>query len=318
MLKIMLSRSSISLGLCLAFNSAIFAAESPPTINSTTETLLDRIVPASPEVIKEFESAGMREVRQHKLTDSDRIKISQALAVLPPLHRSVLAERLVSISFIDGIAGEGTALTAPSRRKGKYSITFRSSIINESLTEFLTTKERRLFTTAASGPIVTVTADGLDALPFAFLHESTHIVDNVVGIKTNADHPLIIDEWMTNHDLKMPYAGSIISTTNFRGGSKIPIEDAEAVYDALAMSPFVSLYSTAAASEDIAELLAWYQEQEINNASFVIAITDSNGRTLKRYEPLSFPLVKKRFPQVKQLLDARESGRAISAALNPQ
>jgi len=287
---------------CSAFVIPAFAQDTPLPSDTATDELMRRVLPATPEVIKEFEDAGMSGVRAHQLTDDERSKIAHALSSLPSLHRTILADRLERLSFLDGIAGEGTALTAPSGKDDAYSITFRASVINESLTEFLTTKEQRLFTSFDGSPKIAVSADGLDALTFAFLHESTHIVDNVIGIKTNPQNPLIVNQWKSLKTLKMPYANSIISNTTFRGAGKIPIEQAPSVYDALASSPFVTLYSTAAASEDIAELVAWYQERKIAKATLVIEIIGADAKVLRRYEPLKFPLVVARYAQVKKLL----------------
>jgi len=287
--------------LVAPFNT-VFANEAPRHSDETINTLLDRLAPAPSEVIKEFEGAGMTGVRTHLLSSAERARVAKALAALPVLHRRILAERLDSLSFVDGVSGAGTGLTAPSGKNGNYSITFRASLINESLTDFLTNKERRLFTSGEGGPSIKVSAPGMDALTFALLHESTHVVDDAIGITHNLDHPLIVNEWHTSHELKLPFANSMISATPFRGGATIPMDKAQSVYDALALSPFVSLYATASASEDIAELVAWYQMSRTHGAGFMIQIDDAQGKNIKRYEPLTFPLVRARFRNVKELL----------------
>lgn len=298
-------RLSVCLCSMVAPFHAAFANEAPRRLDDSMKTLMGRVAPASPEVMKEFESAGMTGVQPHALTNSERAKIAKALAALPALHRAVLAERLDRLSFVDGVPGAGTGLTAPSGKEATYSITFRASIIKESLTDFLTAKERRLFTSEEGGPSITISAPGMDALTFALLHESTHVVDNAIGITNNLEHPLIVNEWRTSHELKLPFANSMISATPFRGSAKIHIDSAESVYDALAQSPFVSLYATASASEDIAELVAWYQMSRIHGARFIIQIDDAQGKNIKRYEPLTSPLVKARFGNVKELLSVR-------------
>lgn len=295
-------RFSVCLCSLVAPYHAAFANEAPGRLDESAKTLMGRVAPASPEVIQEFESAGMTGVQTHALTSSERARVAKALAALPALHRAILTERLDRLSFVDGISGAGTGLTAPSGKEATYSITFRASIIKESLTHFLTAKERRLFTSEDGGPSITISAPGMDALTFALLHESTHVVDNAIGITNNLEHPLVVNEWHTSHDLKPPFANSMISGTPFRGSAKLPIDNAESVYDALALSPFVSLYATASASEDIAELVAWYQMSRIHGSGFVIQIDDAQGKNIKRYEPLTFPLVKARFGNVKELL----------------
>jgi len=292
--------------------SAVFASEISLPIDEKTKALLGRIGPPSPKVIREFEQAGMREVRNHEITQEERAKIGYALASLPELHREILLEHLDRLSFLDGIPGEGTGLTAPGEQGGHYTITFRASIIDESLSQYLTTKERRLFTSVEGGPKVTITASSLDALPFVFLHESTHVVDNTFGIKRNSTHPLISNIWADTRTLQPPYAASVLTTTAFRGGATIPTEDAPKVYDALAASPFLSLYSTAAASEDIAELVAWYEELKLRNANLVIEVSTAQGSTIKKYRPLEFPLVVERYRAVQELLSMRSGSVARS------
>lgn len=281
--------------------SAVFASEISLPIDDKTKVLLGRIGPPSQKVIQEFEKAGMVHVRNHEITQAERLKIGSVLASLPEVYRDILVEHLDRLSFLDGIPGEGTGLTAPADKDGDYTITFRASIIDESLSQYLTTKERRLFKSVDGGPNVTITADGLDALPFAFLHESTHVVDNTFGIKRNSSHPLISGIWEDTHRLKPAYAQSVLASTAFRGGAKIPAEQAQAVYDAMVISPFVSLYSTAAASEDIAELVAWYVESKRCGVNLVIQVS-SEGGAVKRFEPLKSTLVVERFLQVQKFL----------------
>ena len=47
--------------------------------------------------------------------------------------------------------------------------------------------------------------------------------------------------------------------TYFWGESPLGFGPAVSVYDALAQTPFVSLYSTASEHEDLAELVAWHE-----------------------------------------------------------
>jgi hypothetical protein len=291
---------------------AVFASEIPIPFDEKTKVLLGRIGPPSKKVIQEFEQAGMKGIRYHEVTDAERAKIGAALASLPDLHQRILFEHLDRLSFLDGMPGEGTALTAPSGNVGSYSITLRASIIDESLSDFLTAKERRLFSAVKDGPEVTVTAEGQNALPFILLHESTHVVDNSFGIRRGLSHPLIVQIWKGSHDLKEPYSSSLVASTGFRGQSKIPVDHAQSIYDAMEKSPFVSLYSTAAASEDIAELVAWYQEGQYFNAGVVIEISTAQGKTIKRYKPLEFPRVVERYEAVKKLLSMPSSAMAKS------
>ena len=104
----------------------------------------------------------------------------------------------------------------------------------------------------------------------------------------------------------------IAATTYFRGGRPLGIRQAANVYDALAHTPFVSLYATASAQEDFAELVAWRQILKQHHGDLVIAVNDARGKTLRRWEPLTFPEVQKRFADVDKLSLSQEPCSALS------
>jgi len=74
------------------------------------------------------------------------------------------------------------------------------------------------------------------------------------------------------------------------------------VYDSLAQSPFVSLYSTASEQEDFSELVAWRDVMQQHSGNLIIEMADADGKILRRWEPLTFPGVQKRFADVDDLL----------------
>jgi hypothetical protein len=80
------------------------------------------------------------------------------------------------------------------------------------------------------------------------------------------------------------------------------MSEAIAVYNALTRSPFVSLYATASASEDFAELVAWHEILRQHDGDLVIEIDDVHGRALQCYKPLWHPEVTQRFSAVDRLL----------------
>ena len=160
------------------------AAAQEPVRGGETDVaaLMERVGAPSPGAVAEFKSAGMEEVRAHALTAAERAKVESVLASLPELNRRVLEKRLHSLAFVDGIPGEGTGLTSPFGKTGRYDITLRASILEEPLTTFLTTKEQRVFREDGSGTAVTVAGTGTDAVTYVLLHESTHVTDFVCGI----------------------------------------------------------------------------------------------------------------------------------------
>lgn len=262
--------------------------------------LESRIGAPSADVIARFESAGMRAVRPHVLDAAERARVAAALAALPVLHRDILDRHLRSLAFVDGIPGLGTGLTA-RLPDGRYDITLRASLLDQSLEAFLTDKERNVFAADDSGASVVVRAEG-DALGYVLLHEATHVVDGALGLSTRRNGPFTSGIWIDRITLAPRLAASPAAETTFRRAPRLPAGRAGAVYDALAQSPFVSLYASAAAPEDLAELVTWRDLSQRHGATLAIEIVDAGGATLKRYEPLAFPGVQARMELVDRLL----------------
>ena len=72
-------------------------------------------------------------------------------------------------------------------------------------------------------------------------------------------------------------ASSAAAETFFRGGQKVEVGWAQAVYDSLTPTPFVSLYATANARKDFAELVAWHEILRQLDADLVIEVDDASG-----------------------------------------
>jgi hypothetical protein len=300
------------LGVALVPLAHATAQDSPQSEAAGVEALMTRVGPPSQVAVDEFKNAGMEEVRPHVLTAPERAKVEVALASLPALNRYVLGKRLHSLAFVDGIPGEGTGLTSPDAKTGLYDITLRTSILDEQLTAFLTTKERRVFADDGSGITVTVKGTGTDALTYVLLHESTHVVDKSCGITADLHSPFVAGIWTSQKEMAPGLASSVAATTYFRGGHPIGVGRAATVYDALAKTPFVSLYATATDQEDLAELVAWREILKQHHGGLVVAVNGARGKTLRRWKPLTFPEVKRRFADVDRLLASPESCSGLS------
>ena len=270
-------------------------------VDETTTTLIERVGEPAQDDIETFKKAGMQDVTPHVLTGEERMAVEAALASLPSFNKHVLEQHLNKLAFVDGIPGEGTGLTSPSIRKGLSNITLRASVINESLTTFLTKKETRVYKPDGSGLTISVTATGTNALSYVLLHESTHVVDVTCGVTTNPRSKFVQRIW-TGHSTLAPSIAAITPKTYFRGADQLPIAKASDVYDALALTPFVSLYATASRQEDLAELVAWYEIYTQDGGNLIIAMKDAGRKTVQEWHPLSFPRVWERFADVEKLL----------------
>lgn len=125
-------------------------AQGPPPNASVRidpgSSLESRVGEADPSVMKMFADAGMPAPSAHVLTDAERRALARAFTTLPPVHQRVLRERLRRISFLDGMPN--TALTStvdPDAATPVYDLTIRAGVLHESVSEFLTNKERTCF-----------------------------------------------------------------------------------------------------------------------------------------------------------------------------
>jgi hypothetical protein len=292
--------------LCVA---TLVAASTPTAAQSASDSLRSRIAPPDEVVLNAYADSGVNPT-PHELTDAEWAKVDAALQRLPELHRRVLQDHLRRLSFVNVPPGGGNALTRdvdPKSPHKQFDITLRAGLLDETLTEFLNGKERGVFEADASGQTVTLEAGETSALVYILLHETTHAVDATLGVTTDPRGPFTNGVWLDRSRLAPAYDKSPINATTFRRGPKTPAGKAQALYQALGRTPFVSLYATAAAPEDLAELVAWQQLSTRPEQTLAILVKDAHGKIVYRYEPLASPLVRRRFAAVKQLL-ARKLG----------
>jgi hypothetical protein len=296
-------RSKIALILGLVLLSGLRLNAGQTAAKQTVEVLplMERIGQPSEGEIKTFRDAGMEDVKPHTLTAAERAKVLAAISSLPPLNRDALSKHLERVAFVDGIPGEGTGLTSPGSREGLYDLTFRAGIIDESLSSFLTTKERRVFADDGSEVKVAVTGTGADALTYVLLHESSHVLDGACGIVKT--FPNAFDEgiWAASHVMTPELEQTLAAKTYFHGGPRLALERAPEVYNSLSKTPFVSLYATSSEREDFAELVAWRELEKRYGGSLTIDVKNSRTNTDEEWHPLTFPAVQERFAKVDEL-----------------
>jgi len=267
--------------------------------------LAARVVDASAEVIRNFQEAGMSP-RQHQLTTQERDRINAAFAQLPPLHKRVLASHLRSVSFLDDMPN--TALTStinPGDSFLLFDITFRAGILKQNLSEWITEKERTCFDIAGSGLTVSIDAGRLDAIAYVLMHETTHVVDGSLVITPGrkatlvAPNTFVSGVWTDRTVIASPFQNGWLDSIRFRRGRVISIQLADSVYNALARTPFVSLYSTSSWHEDLAEFISVYDLTQIRKQPFRIVLHDGN-HILFSYEPMKSGLVRKRIRYIRR------------------
>ena len=266
----------------------------------------ERDTPGS--VFKLFREDGHTPPVPHKLTDAERKKLTSAFADMPPLHQQILRDRLVGVSFLDGMPN--TALTStlnPDDSYPVFHITIRAAILNQSASDWLTEKERTIFDGAGSPLSVSVEAGRRDALSYILLHEATHVVDfclNVVPHELRGEKKFSPATafsrgvWIDRITPETEFRDPLRQQARFYGTNKLPVSQAVAVYEALQRTPFVSLYGGTNWHDDIAEYLAVYHWTHALRQPFRLVVRDGRKAVL-RYEPMKSKLVLRRADQMK-------------------
>ena len=293
--------------ILLFFTIIIFSSISAQTNSNEIDRFYkNRITEAPGSVFEKFIDAGMQPTN-HELTEAEHEKVAKAFSLLPPLHIKILKENLHSISFVDNMPN--TALTSPIASADsikKFNITFRAGILNETISEWATLKERSLYDTATKPSLeIQIDAGNLDAFVYVLLHEATHVVDAVLKLTPDANE----DENLVQHTLytknlwrlfncpMTKFTNPILENIRFRSGKVQPITSAQETYSELEKTPFVSLYGMASWYEDIAELVTIYHLTNKLSQPFVIYIKE-NGGIKSKFEPMKNKLVKKRLKQL--------------------
>lgn len=277
----------------------------------TAATLRARIGPPHDDTVKAYVAAGATETKPHVLTDREWKWVERAIADLPAQYRQVLERRLGRLSFIDAPSSMGTALTRTfdgPNGEPMSDITIRAEVLEQSLSDFLTQKEALVFYEDGSGYSVRVSAGRMSALSYILLHETAHVMDRAFDITQKSTPFGTI--WTDYRRLAQPYAADPISQTTYRRQPKLPASQAPTLYRALGQAPFVSLYSTASAGEDFAELLAWRELSARFETSLKIQVLDGRGVEVVSVEPLKSPAVRARLEAAQAAL-AKASAAAL-------
>lgn len=302
-------------GLVVTVAPAAHTQTPPPPTTSVyidpASPLETRVGETDPSVLQMFADAGMPTPRAHVLTDAERQSLARAFTTLPPVHQRVLRERLRRISFLDGMPN--TALTSTVETEAAtpaYDLTIRAGVLHESVSEFLTNKERTCFDFSGSTRTVVVEAGALEAIVYVLLHEATHMVDGALGL-TPADGTrpaaesdlLTTGVWTDRLTVASAYAHPLLDGLMYRrGGRPVAVSEAHTVYGALQRTPFASLYASANWHDDVAELVAWHHLTSRMEQPYRIVVREGDKEVLV-YEPMASPLVQRRLRLLTPMYD---------------
>lgn len=298
-------KSLSKLSKCLIFLLLTMAVRAQKATFSEDFKLTDVERPAPESVFAKFRNAGMNPTN-HELTRSEKSKVEKAFAMLPPLHQKILSRHLHSISFMDNMPN--TALTSPVETSGDekmFNITFRAGILDETISEWATWKEKTCYDYSKNeGYELVIDAGTLDAIVYLLLHEATHIVDLVLDITPYSENndalvaPTAFTQnvWQKMNIPRQEFINPLLEGTRFRSGATVSIAAAVEVYQSLSETPFASLYGMASWSEDFAEIMTIHHLTAKLGQPYRISIK-KNGVEIFRFEPMRNELLKKRLAQ---------------------
>jgi hypothetical protein len=273
-------------------------------IASPLESRIGGDVPAS--TLRSYSETGRGVLTTYVPTEAEWSKIALAIGALTPLQRRIAQERLRSISFANGMQSNAqtTRVNSSNAPYPEFEIVLNPILLKETVSEFLTRKERQLFDTTGSTLSVTVDGGSMDAVTYVLLHEATHMVDMFLGLSPQGFHrdaipqeahtPVTRGLWASTRKLAAPYHDPIFERVNFAPNAKtIPVAEARALYEALGRTPLVSIYAGRGYPEDLPEFVAWRQMTEKLNQPYRIEVRDG-GRVVYSFEPMKNPLVRNR------------------------
>ena len=309
-------RTAATLSVLLLTAAPVAHAQLPPpkaAVHIDPASPLDsRVGEVDPTVLKMFADAGMPAPSAHALTAAERTSLARAFTILPPVHQRVLRERLRRISFLDGMPNTAlTSMVDPDAATPVFDLTIRAGVLHESVSEFLTNKERTCFDFSGSTRTVVVEAGALDAIVYVLLHEATHMVDGALGLtpvegsSPAADADLLTTGvWTDRPTVASAHANPLLDELVYRrGGRPIPVSDAHKMYGALQQTPFVSLYASSNWHDDVAELVAWHHLTSRMGQPYRIVVRERDQEVLV-YEPMASPLVQHRLRLLTPMYDA--------------
>lgn len=292
-------RFTAGLALVAVASALSNVAQAQPAFG--VDAVLHRIGAPSPESMALFADAGMADVRVHRLSPREEALVGKALRSLPAALARALDAHLDRLSFVDGYAGAGNGLTRQIETgtgSPRYEMTLKAQVLDESLSALLTQKERSLLPAEQRTGLI-VRAHGARALRYVLLHEAAHVwegaTDNApfIGMREGV--------WAGPRALAAVWAGSLLADNGFRHHPPLSVLQLAEAYHALVRSPFVSLYATASASEDLAETVAWAVLSRSARASMSVRLALTGGR-VARFHPLRNPIVRQRMRDVSALL----------------
>lgn len=285
---------------------------------NSNSTVVSRVADAPDFVLKYISDMDGRDYTIYTPTADELKLIEQSISRLPPLHQKILKSRLVGMYFINNFWGSGMADLVIADNDDVYGMMFfNSAVLKHNISDWLTYKEYTCFHTNSSDGY-TIRFDcgtNNNAFMYILIHESTHIVDYVVGITPYVDTVHRLHKVVSKQEIpettefidgiwksyKRPVNNFTlrkkITFYGFSKGPKLHITNSFTIYEQLAESDFVSLYGSMVWAEDLAEFTTFYHLTQKLGLPYTINVY-KDDETVFSLKPMENSKVRKRFKEM--------------------
>jgi hypothetical protein len=285
--------------------------------------LIGRLGEPPDSVLTIFREAGMSP-KSYSPNTEDQQKILAALRILPPLHQKVLTQRLRTISLLSDMPN--TALTSAVNSDEPdtlFDITIRAAILSQSAAEWIAGKESSCFNWKESAFTLRADVGEITAIQYVLLHEATHIVDATLeitpsltrvpnGVLPDTATPFTRDVWDDARTPVIRYRDAGLMAIRFRpGGKVVDASTMRGLYEALARTPFVTLYGSSARTEDLAEFLTVYHLTQKLHQPFRITIHNGPEEVFA-HSPMTSETVRSRFDLMRHFYEPEDGEPSAS------
>ena len=240
-------------------------------------------------------------------TDDELALIKSYLALLPPAHQAVFAEKLLAIYLIDNFSGAGlTDWVVDGEGRVYYYLVFNSALLSTSMDDWLSYKEDSPFDDSVTAPTIKVqTHTHYKAMLYGLLHEGAHVLDYDRGITPYVDTlhkqfknlnrestAFTMSAWINRTTPKAEFDFAHRGNYNlyriFSNKALIPRAEMPALFAQLKKTPFVGFYSGSTWNEHLADYLAYYHIEKKLGGSITLNLL-SQGKVVDSYDPLKTP-----------------------------
>jgi hypothetical protein len=233
-------------------------------------------IAAMPKLVLDYyrSADGVPSYAAYAPSGAELALFAEYYATLPPRFKAVLEAKLLGVYFIDNFLGGGMTDFAFGPDGAQYYVlTLNPRVLKEGLAEWLSYRDSSPYEAAGEGAELRVSCaggEGYKGLIHTLTHEAAHIYDFSVRV-TPFVEPLLATSSDKSEDKdftrgfwegysKQAAAYSIPNRERFSFyglGEKLPLPVAAEQYEALARTPFASMYGAASWAEDFAEAAAW-------------------------------------------------------------